>query len=330
MRFLGKNPALVFLVGLTLSLVISFPPSAIGQAYPDKPITIYCGFAPGATTDLTARALAAGAEKLLGVPVVVENKPGGGATVAPALLVNKKPDGYTLCVTPSNSLTIRPHLYKLAYDPLKDFTYLVWYSLYLGGLCVNSDSPLKTIDEFIAYAKEHPGLSYGSSGTYSAQHLATELLAQCKGLKFRHVPTKGGSEFYTLLLGRHTDFVAGSGAHIPYLKQGLFRMLLVYNTDRRDPSYPDIPTLKELGCRDVPPGYYMVIGPRGMPSAISQKLVETFKKVTEGPDFQKMLANANLPYIFKDQEQVEKELPVHYEWFKNYFKEIGAKKEDLK
>jgi len=325
-----KGAERFLMLGLISALFIFSPPSALGQAYPDKPITLYCGYQPGATTDLTARALAAGAEKLLGVPVVVENKPGGGATVAPALLVSKKPDGYTLGVIPSGALVIQPHLLNLAYNPLKDFTYLVQYSRYLGGLCVNSDSPLKTIDEFISYAKEHPGLSYGSSGMYMPPHTAVELFAKCKGLKFRHIPTKGGSEFYTLLLGRHTDFVAGSGAHIPYLKQGVFRMLLVYNTDKRDPNYPDIPTLKELGCQDVPPNNYMVIGPRGIPSAMSKQLVETFKKVTEGPDFQKMLANANLPYIFKDREQLEKEIPAHYECFKNYFKEIGVKKEDLK
>jgi len=328
MQSFTKDAEMFLMLGLISALFIFSPPSALGQAYPDKPITIYCGFQPGATTDLTARTLAAGAEKLLGVPVVVENKPGGGATVAPTLLASKKPDGYTLAVIPSGALVVRPLLLTLAYNPLKDFTYLVQYSRYIGGLCVNGDSPLKTIEEFIAYAKEHPGLSYGSSGTYTQQQLAVELLAKCKGLTFKHVPTKGGAEFNTLLLGRQTDFVAGSGSHIPFVKQGLFRLLLVYNTDKRDPNYPDIPILKELRCQDVPAGYYMVIGPKGMPVAISKKLVETFKKVTEGAVFQKMLENNNLPYDFKDRAQLETEMPAHYEWFKNYFKETGVKKSD--
>ena len=313
-------------VGLFAALFVLLPPLASGQAYPDKPITMYCGFAPGATTDLTVRALAAGAEKLLGVPVVVENKPGAGATVAPALLARQKPDGYTIQGGTSGALVNRPHLLKLGYDPMKDFTYLVQYSRYIGGLCVNADSPLKTIDQFIAYAKEHPGLSYGSSGTYSQQQLAVELLAKCKGLTFKHVSTKGGAEFNTLLLGRHTDFVAGSGSHIPFVKQGVFRMLLVYNQDERDPNYPDIPTLKELGCEDVPAHSYIVIGPKGMPPAISQKLVDTFKKVIEGPEFRKLLHNNNLPFDFKDQAQLEKIIPAQYEWYKNYFKQVGALK----
>ncbi len=312
-------------VSMVLVLSASFASPVLG-AYPDKPITVYCGFQAGATTDLTARALAAGAEKILGQPVVVENKPGGGATVAPALIATKKPDGYTIAVIPSGALVIRPHFLNLSYNPLKDFTYLARYSRYIGGLCVHTDSPLKTIQDFISYAKAHPGLSYGSSGTYTQQQLAVELLAKCKGLTFKHVATKGGGEFNTLLLGKHTDFVAGSGSHIPFVKQGLFRLLLVYNAEKRDPAYPDIPTLKELGCQDVPPGYYMVIGPKGMPADISKKLVEAFKKATEAPEFQKMLATNNLPYEFKDQSELTKEIPAHFEWFKKYFKEIGALK----
>ena len=324
MASIAKRFGIFFVAGLGCTLLNSFSATAIGQVYPDKPITMYVGFAPGATTDLTTRALASGAEKLLGVPLVVENKPGAGATVAPALLASKKPDGYTIQLGTSGALVNRPHLLTLGYNPLKDFTYLVQYSRYIGGLCVNGDSPLKTIDEFIAYAKKNPGLSYGSPGPHSQSSMGVELLAKCKGLTFKHVPTKGGAEFNTLLLGRHTDFVAGSGSHIPYVKQGLFRMLLVYNQDKRDPTYPDIPTLKELGCRDVPPHSYIVLGPKGMPAAISKKLVETFKKVTEGPDFQKLLANNNLPHDFKDQAQLEKDIPAQYEWYKNYFKETGA------
>ena len=167
-------------------------------------------------------------------------------------------------------------------------------------------------------------MKWTTSPFTTQQQMSVEFLAKCKGLKFKHVSTKGGQEFNTLLLGRHTDFVAGSGSHIPYLKQGVFRMLLVFNQDERDPNYPDIPTLKELGCEDCAPGYYLVLGPKGMPPGISKKLVETFRKVTEGSDFQKLLANHNVPYDFKSQELLEKDIPAQYEWWKNYFKETGV------
>lgn len=316
----GAGPVLIFL--------ISFSPPASSQTYPDKPITIYCGYEAGASTDVTARALAEGAEKLLGVPVVVESKAGGGATVAAGLVASKKPDGYTLGVISTGALTVRPHLFKVAYNPLQDFTVICNYSLYVGGLCVLKESPLKSIDEFIAYAKAHPGLSYGSPGMSTQQHLAVELLAQCKGLTFKHVPYKGGAPANTALMGKHTDFVAGAGQHIMYVKQGVFRLLLVYNAEKRDPNFPDVPILKELGCQDAPALGYIVVGPKGIPPAISKKLGETFKKVADGPGFQKVLASFDLPYDYKDRGQMEKEIPVEYEWYKSFLKKFGAKQED--
>ncbi len=307
-------------------LCLCFSISAFG-AYPDKPITIYCGYAAGASTDVTTRALADGAEKLLGQPVIVESKPGGGATVAASLVASKKPDGYTLAVISTGALTVRPHLVKLPYNPMKDFTLIMQYSRYIGGLCVLSESPIKTIDEFVTYAKAHPGLSYGSPGMYTQQHLATELFRECKGLVFKHVPTKGGAEANTALLGKHTDFVAGAGQHMNYLKQGTFRMLVVYNTDKRDPNFPNVPTLKEIGCPDAPALGYIVVGPKGLPDAIAKKLGETFKQVADSPTFQKVLTNFDLPYDYKDQKRLEKDVPLENDMIKNSLPKIGAKKE---
>ena len=128
-------------------------PATAQAQYPDKTITLYVAFAAGATTDLTARALAQGAEKILGVPIAVENKGGGGATVANGLLASKKPDGYSLLVTSTGSITVRPLLMKLAYTP-KDFRVLMQYTFYIGGLVVPADSPWKTVDDFIEHAKK--------------------------------------------------------------------------------------------------------------------------------------------------------------------------------
>ena len=323
MRSPAKRSGIIFVAGL-IWLLFAFPATSISQPYPNKPITLYCGFAPGAHTDLMARALATGMEKVLGVPIVVENKPGGGATVAPALLAKKKPDGYTIAVGPSGAMVVYPHRVKVGYDPLKDFTYIAQFARYVFGLCVHVDSPIKTIDEFIAYAQKNPGLSFSSSGPTSTAAMSVELMGKCKGLTFKHVSTKGGAEIYTLLLGKHVDFVAGSGAHVSYVKQGLFRMLLVLATDKRDPKFPDIPILNELGCKDVPPLYFIVQGPKGMPGDITIKLTQAVKKVTDGPDFQKVLADNYLPYDFKDKVQVEKDIPAQYEWYKSHFKESGA------
>ena len=301
------------------------PAPVLSQGYPSKPITFICSSGAGATTDITARALAAGTERLLGVPVVVENKGGGAHTVGAGLVASKKADGYTLGVISAGAITVRPHLLTLSYNPLKDFTLISQYSRYIGGLCVMNNSPLKTIDEFITYAKANPGLSYGSSGVYTQQHLAVELLAMCKGLTFKHVPYKSGAEANTSLIGGHTNFSAGSGQHILYVKQGVFRMLLLYNAKERDSRYPNIPMLKDLGCEDAPALGFITVGPKGLSEDISRKLKETFKKVYDSPEFQKALDNCDLPYDYLEGSQFEKSLRDQYDWYRVFLKKIGVK-----
>jgi len=321
----SRRLATCLTTSIVLACGVAFLPPAFSQTYPVKPITMYCGYSAGATTDVTARALAATMEKMLGVPVVVENRDGGGSTVCAAVVASKSPDGYNLGVISSSALTIRPYFAKMAFDPLKDFTLLMAYSEYIGGLCVLADSPLKTIDEFIAYAKGHPGLSYGSPGSYGGHHLSIELFAECKGLKFKHVPFKGGAPANTALMGKHLDFVAGSGQHIPYVKQGVFRMLFLTGSEKRDPDFPNVPTMKELGCPEPPTVDYLVVGPKGMPEAVTKKLSETLKAASETPEFQKVLANFNLPYAYKDRAQIEKRLPEAIAWFKNTIRKMGGR-----
>jgi tripartite-type tricarboxylate transporter receptor subunit TctC len=322
-----KTSAFLFSLVLIVAFAFSLPPSAMGQAYPDKPITIYCSYAAGATTDLSTRALAEQVEKMFGVPVVVENKPGGTSTVCAGLLASKKPDGYTLGVISTGALTLMPHMVKPSYNPLKDFTPIMQYSRFLGGLTVLSESPIKTVDDFVAYAKAHPGLSYGSPGMYSQQHLAVELFGQCKGLKLKHVPFKGGAESNTALLGKHLDFNAGSGQHIRYVKQGVFRVLMIYNSNKRDPNFPSIPTQEEIGCPDYPANGMMLAGPKGMPEAMVKKLEDAFKKASESPSFHKLLDQFDLPYDYKGRTQLEKEIPIQYDGSKNLLMKMGFKKE---
>ncbi len=309
-----------------LSFVILAPAGSWGQGYPNKPVTIYAGFEAGGGTDLTTRALASGAEKILGVPVVVENKPGGGGTVAAALVSKKPSDGYHLASFATSTLTVKTLLLKVAYDPLKDFTFLCHYSQHTGALCVLSESPLKTINDFIAYAKSKPGLSYAHSGLYSSQQIATELLARCKGLKFRNVPCKGGSEAYRELMGKHVDFVIGTGSHKIYVKQGTFRELVVYHTDKREPEHPDVPTLQELNCPDVPPSGRVIVGPKGIPPGVAEKLNATFRKVSEGADFQRVLMNIDIPYNYFDGKEFENAIRKEYSWYKENLAKFQEKK----
>lgn len=312
-----------------LSVLVSFSFSfaAFGQAFPNKHINVYVGFGAGATTDLTARALGEGLEKVLGVPIVVENKPGATAGVAAAAVARQKPDGYTLGVVSTGVITVRPHIFKAPYDPLKDFTLIAQYSHYIGAVTVRADSPFKTVDEFVAHAKANPGLSYSSSGTHSQQQMGVELFRQCKGLEFTHLPAKGGAEANTLLLGKHVDFTAGAGQHMTYVRQGRLRNLVLLNTDVRDPNQADVPTMKDIGCPDAPALGYLVIAPKGLPDPVYKILGDAIRKVVEGPDFQKTLVNLEIPYDYKDRTQLEKETVEHFYLYKTFLEKMGVKPE---
>lgn len=311
---------------LGLQLALFSPAPVIADTYPDKPITLYIGYSPGGTTDLSARGLAQGVEKVLGVPVVPENKPGAGATVATGLVASKKPDGYSLAVVSTGVLSVRPQLLNLSYDPERDFTLLMQYSSYVGSLVVKSDAPWKNLDEFVAHAKSNPGMAYGSSGMHTQQQIAIEVLGECKGVKFKHVPYKGGNLSNTALLGGHVQFATGAGSHLPLVQQGAFRQLAIFHKKARDPMFPDLPTLTEIGCPDNPALGYVVLGPKGMPAAVVKKLEDAFKQAAESAEFQQLLKKFNLPYDYKDRQQLAKDIPAETEWYRKFFQKIGAKK----
>jgi tripartite-type tricarboxylate transporter receptor subunit TctC len=313
--------------GLILAALAAASVSAFSQTFPSKHITVYVGYGAGATTDLSARALAEGLEKALGVPMVVENRPGATAGVAAALVARAKPDGYTIGVVSTGVVTVRPHILRAPYDPLKDFTLIAQYSRYIGALTVRGDSPFKSVDDFVAYAKAHPGMSYSSSGTNSQQQMGVELFRQCKGLEFTHLPTKGGAEANTMLLGNHVDFTAGAGQHMSYVRQGRLRNLVLLNSNERDPTQPDVPTMKDIGCQDAPALGYLVIAPRGLPDPIYKVLSDAIRKVAEGADFQKALANLEIPYDYKDRKQLEKETQADFYLYKAFLEKMGVKPE---
>jgi len=292
--------------------------------FPSKPIVLYSGTSAGSTTYLTARALADEAGKELGVPIVVDSKPGAGYTVAATFLANQKPDGYTLGVISSAALDTRHMMLKVAYDPFKDFTYIIGYAVFPGGICVKSDSPFKTLSDLLEHSRKNPGtLSYSSSGAGAAQQVAVEYLAKQAKTKFKHVPYQGGAPACTALLGGHVDFTAGSGIHLNYVKQGAFRMLAVINSSKREIDFPDVPTLQDLGYKDAPPAAYLVLAPKGLPDAVYGKLDSAFRKAAHSPEFKALLEKLRVPFVFKDRRQLEAEFPATYQFYREFLKETG-------
>jgi tripartite-type tricarboxylate transporter receptor subunit TctC len=216
---------------------------------------------------------------------------------------------------------------NLTYNPGKDFTYIFAYSTYPGGVCVRNDSPFKKFSELIEHARKNPGtLSYSSPGTGTSQHLAAEYWAQQANVKLKHVPFKGGAPACTALIGGHVDFTAGAGSHIPYVKQSVFRMLVVTVIEERDPSFPDVPTLKEFGYKLPPPGALVLLAPKGLPEPVYNKLESAFRQAAYSSKFKKVLENTNMPFVFKTRRQLEMEAPKDYQFYAEFLQELGLLK----
>jgi tripartite-type tricarboxylate transporter receptor subunit TctC len=176
---------------------------AQAQAFPSKPIRLLIAFPAGGPTDITMRQLADNAGKILGQPVVVENKPGAGGTLPAQQLQTAAADGYTLAQIPLGVFRL-PYTTRINWDPVKDINYVINVTGYAFGIIVPSDSPIRNWNDFVAYAKANPGkLSYGSTGTLTSPHLTTELIAQKLGIQLNHIPFKGSADLAQAISGGH-------------------------------------------------------------------------------------------------------------------------------
>jgi tripartite-type tricarboxylate transporter receptor subunit TctC len=317
------------LAGALISAVcLGLPSTSHAQNYPNKPITFYVSYAAGATTDITARALARAAEPLLGVPITIDNKGGGGGTVAAGMLVSKKADGYTVLIGATSAITTRPALMKVSYKA-SDIVGVMQYSYFHNGsIVIPADSPWQTIEDFIEAAKRNPGMSYATAGgggiATTSQQMGVEALKRCKGLEFKHVPTKGGTEANTMLMGKHVNFTSGSGSHNPLVVDGVFRQLVLFQRTRDD-NFPDVRTLKEIGCDwNNPPNSGMLVTVRaGTPPAIIKKLEDTFMTIAQSAEFKAMLKQNYLPFDLKDSKTLNRDLAIETAWYKDYFTKTG-------
>lgn len=261
-------------------------------AYPDQPVTLILPFPAGSVTDNQMRAISIEAARRLGQPIVVVNKPGATGTLGPASMAKTaKPDGYTLSVIPS-SLVGLPHMQKVSYDPMKDFTYIVGLTGYSFGLIVRQDSPVRTLDDYLAQARATPGqLTFASSGIGGGTHLAMAQLELCENVKLSHITFKGGADATVALLGGHIASQA-DGAWAPLADSGQARLLLIL-TPNRIPQYPNVPTLKER-CPHITVDAQEIgiAGPRGMDPKVVQRIHDAFKESMSSDAFVSALKQA--------------------------------------
>jgi tripartite-type tricarboxylate transporter receptor subunit TctC len=241
------------------------------------------------TTDTLARKVAEVAARYLGQPVIVENKPGAGGTLAPVQMARTaKPDGYTLSLIPS-SLFRYPYMQKVDWDPIKDFTYIAGLSIDAMSIQTYADSPFGSFEDMVRWARANPGkLTYGTPGAGTSMHLLIETAAAQLGVDVSHIPYKGGSDLIKALLAHETMVtVDTAGTIYPHVASGRARYLVQFNETRA--SYMrEVPTAKELGIDMVYNIGVGVAGPRGLPEVIVNRLHEAFRKALEDPETLKL------------------------------------------
>lgn len=312
--------------GLALAIALAVAVtggSAMAQAWPNKPITLIVPFPPGGTTDVLARALGTQLSQSLGQPVIVESKPGAGATIGAAYVAKAKPDGYTLLVGAVHH-TIATSVYKkLPYDFQKDLAPITTVALVPNVLVVNASTPAKNLAELVALAKAQPGkLTFGSNGNGTAQHLIGTQFQSLTGAELIHVPYKGSGPLATDLLGGQIvmsfDTVTPVLQHI---KSGKLRALGV-TTAKRSSALPDVPTLDEAGLKGFNIGtWFGILAPVGMPKDITARLSAEMVKVIQSPEFRKRMDEIGAEPIGNSPDQMALQIKGETEKFAKLVKE---------
>ena len=279
--------------------------TARAQAFPTNPIKLIIAFPAGGPTDITMRSLADNASKILGQPVIVENKPGAGGTLPAQALQTAAPDGYTLAQIPLGVFRL-PYTTKINWDPVKDITYVLNVTGYAFGLVVPADSPLKTWTHFVAWAKANPGkLTYGSTGTMTSPHLTMELIAQKLNLELLHVPYKGSADLMQSILGGNIMAAADSTGFAPQVEAGKLRVLNTWGAERLA-KFPDAPTLKELGLDLVQNSPFGIGAPKGTPPAVLKRLHDAFKQAMEQESYVTALKRYDMVPMYMSSAQYQK------------------------
>jgi len=278
--------------------------SALGQAFPSRTITLVCPWPPGGSTDTHLRKFAEVASKYVGQNIIVENKPGGGGMLGPGVMAKtQKPDGYTLSQLPVGAFRI-PHMQKVDWDPLKDFTYIIGLTGYTFGLVVKSDTQFKTLKEVIDYARANPGkFSYGSTGTGTSPHLLIEELGSKVGAQFLHVPFKGNADSTQAILGGHVMAQSDATGWARHVEAGTFRLLVTFGEQR---TKWNAPTARELGIDIVSYSPYGIVAPKGMDPKLTRQLHDAFRKALDDPEHLKVLQQFDQVYWYKSSEDYAK------------------------
>jgi tripartite-type tricarboxylate transporter receptor subunit TctC len=309
-------------------LAASGPVAAQAAAFPVKPVRIVVPFAPGGPNDLIVRLVGPKLGELWTQPVLVENRPGAGATTGMEVVARSAPDGYTLGVGNNSSLVIGPLMQpKVGYDPVKDLQPMGSMAMTAYVVAVNPRVPANRAADLIAIARAKPGfLAYASSGAATIGHLATEILLGATGTKMLHVPYKGAGPSLTALISGETDLlVVALPAAEPFAKAGKLRLIAAAGA-RRSAFAPDLPTLLEQGFK-VPPvdGRYGLVGPSGVTREVVQRVHATIVAAVKSDDLRRRMLAQGFEPLLDDPEQYAAAIRNEIEVFSRIVRSAGIK-----
>ena len=258
-----------------------FASAALGQGYPNKPVRLMIGYAPGGSAEAGARPLARALEPLLGRPLVFEYRPGAAGGVAMEAMAKLPADGYTLYYYDSGPLTVAPHISKVGYDNIASFTHLGHVCGSGSLLVVHASTPFQSVNDVISLSKKEPNKwSYGTSGVGGPHHLSGEYFKSVTGANLLHVPYKGGGPAMTDLMGGQIPMLFSSlGPAVGAVKGGKIRAIAV-TSPQRSQAFPDVPTMNEAGVKGFDStAWYGILGPAGLPKPVVERWTQALAKV---------------------------------------------------
>ncbi len=295
--------------------------------FPSRPIRVVVPFSPGGAVDGPMRAIAEHLGRRLKQQVIIENKPGAGATIGSELVAKSAPDGYTLLLA-SQTNAISASLYsKLAFNPIEDFVGISLLGREPGALVVHPSLPVNSVAELVALAKAKPGeLNYASSGNGSGQHLFMAMFASMAGITLTHVPYKGSGQAVTdLLAGTVPMAVPGAAAMVKHVKAGKLRALATTGTQRAA-QMPDVPTLAESGFAGYEAYVWMgLLAPKGTPKAIVDKLQAELKATLATPEVTGYMSDAGIESVGSTPAEMDAFFRDERERWARVVKDTGAK-----
>jgi len=326
-RFLIKKNFIIFYLFLLSIIGLSI---SYGQDYPKGTVQLVVPFAPGGAVDIFWRTILDSLAKNLNGTIAILNKPGGGGIVGTSYVVNSKPDGYTIGGGPTDVLIFAPLFTpNLPFDVINDLTYIAKLAYWPQIVIVRADSPFKTLEELIAFAKANPKkLKAGTPGPGTAPHMALQLFNQDAKIEIVPVIFGGAGEIMPQLLGGHLDlaFMAPSPAKSQFLA-GKIRILAFFSRQRH-PVYPDIPTAVEKGLKStIITGAVGLVGPKGLPSFVLKKWEEASEKTIQDKNIISAIQKFDYVVDFKKGDAFKKEVNEELTFFRNFMEKAGIKPE---